>query len=499
MSLLLTTPEQHGFQDPSLQLDAQKLQHWLGGLPVLNTGEAIRLVLNALEPLNEQRLDSSKRLQLLGIYRATVNRLFSTAEPLRLRQQALSTQQRQDTIDNVERLTLAMANGYKIVVKQLHAQIPPSAMSGFARVLHCTLQQLAAALLHSYRFYRPEPALIFLELNQIFRLARQHAVHETVPPDEPGGSQTSLSAMFQAICLLSLCDPFSLAEGLADRYFATLLRYTPAGRVLPGNNWKGAADGLFCIDLLSDTRPRHCVYLQPPLAGDEPCFLDERRTLQQMHEALQALPAERRGKLAEADLIRLLLPELTARDKRRPRHAVAQRRLGLVCGVADIHASLSGVNRAAAPGVQHWQVVNVGDHGYGLVRDAPLQPLQVGELLCAQEDTDVAQATGRLLVIRWLRAGRNGATEMGVECLDGVPEAVRIFMDHPDATECPGLLLTTGEGGLAQLVTPAQVYREDSRLRVCVGGHELPVRCGVPVAQTPGFDCFEFALESEEA
>ncbi|MGD8672692.1 MAG: hypothetical protein PVH86_05200, partial [Thiogranum sp.] len=109
MTLLLTTPEQHDFQDPTLELNEKKLQRWLTGLPVLNASESLRLMLNALEPLNEQRLDVDKRLSLLGIYQATFQRLYATAEPERLRQQPLSRQQRLDTVDDVERLSLAMA------------------------------------------------------------------------------------------------------------------------------------------------------------------------------------------------------------------------------------------------------------------------------------------------------------------------------------------------------------------------------------------------------
>jgi hypothetical protein len=172
MTLLLTTPEQHSFQDPTLELNEKKLQHWLAGLPVLNAGESLRQILNALEPLNEQQLDVDKRLALLMLYQATFKRLYATAEPLRLRQQPLSRQQRRDTVDDVERLSLAMANGFKLAVKDLYAQGDSRDRVKFARVLRWTLQQLAAALLHSYRFYRPEPGFVFLELNQIYRLAR---------------------------------------------------------------------------------------------------------------------------------------------------------------------------------------------------------------------------------------------------------------------------------------------------------------------------------------
>jgi hypothetical protein len=71
MTLLLTTPEQHSFEDPTLELDEKRLSKWLASLPVLNAGDSLRQVLGALEPLNEQRLDVDKRLRLMGLYQAT--------------------------------------------------------------------------------------------------------------------------------------------------------------------------------------------------------------------------------------------------------------------------------------------------------------------------------------------------------------------------------------------------------------------------------------------
>jgi hypothetical protein len=203
MDLLLATPEQHGFHDPTLELDEKRLDRWLDGLPLLNCGESARLVLNALEPLNEQRLGADKRLRLLAVYQPTVSRLHGMADPLQLRRQPLSQRQRQDTVNNVERLCLAMADGYKILIKQLYeAGAHRRDARGFGAVLRGAVLQLASALLHSYRFYRPQPPFVFLELNQLYRLARQHGMQDQCGA---GGAddQVSLATLYQAISLLA--------------------------------------------------------------------------------------------------------------------------------------------------------------------------------------------------------------------------------------------------------------------------------------------------------
>jgi len=203
MTLLLTTPEQHGFEDPTLELDEKRLKTWLASLPVLNAGDSLRQVLDALEPLNEQQLDVDKRLRLMSLYQSTVKRLYDSAEPLRLRQQPLSQQQRQVTVNNVERLCLATANGFKIAIKEIHAGgVRAQDGERFGQVLRWAVQQLAAALLHSYRFYRPEPPFVFLELNQLYRLARHHGLQAYAGTHKDGNTGNSLTDIFQAVCLL---------------------------------------------------------------------------------------------------------------------------------------------------------------------------------------------------------------------------------------------------------------------------------------------------------
>ena len=83
MDFLLTTPEQHGFQDPTLELDENRLGRWLESLPLLNCGESARLVLDALQPLNEQRLDTDKRLRLLASGRVDVVPLVTATFPFK--------------------------------------------------------------------------------------------------------------------------------------------------------------------------------------------------------------------------------------------------------------------------------------------------------------------------------------------------------------------------------------------------------------------------------
>ena len=525
MTLLLTTPEQHSFEDPTLELDEKRLNKWLASLPVLNAGDSLRQVLAALEPLNEQRLDVDKRLRLMGLYQATVKRLYDSSEPLRLRQQPLSRQQRQATVDNVERLCLATANGFKIAIKEIHAAgIQPQDSARFAQLLRRAVQQLAAALLHSYRFYRPEPPFVFLELNQLYRLARHHGVHEVKGDAEGNSTANSLADIYQAICLLSLTDPFSAEEGQVDWYFRSLLQFVPGTRIIPGNSWQGTPEGLFYIDLQSDSRPRHCVFLQSPVAGDEPHILDARTPLQRMHKTLVALPADRRSKRIETNLLKALLPEVTPRDRRRSERRSAGRWIEVVTGLQAVcdylnqhvgaglpankpgHGNITIRGQARSYGktprrgeqveATRWRIQDASDKGYRLAwGESAASLLQVGDLVCVVADSKEEKRSFQLLVVRWVCDERDKGTELGVEKLAGMPNPVRVEVpgeDDVDACQALFLSSTGARDSVARLLAPPEVYCENRSLLLYVGDREVPVRCTMRVEQAPEFDCFEF-------
>jgi hypothetical protein len=497
MDFLLTTPEQHGFQDPTLELDEKRLDSWLDGLPLLNCGESARLVLNALQPLNEQQLGSDKRLRLLAVYRPTVSRLHGMAAPLQLRRQPLSQQQRQDTVNNVERLCLAMADGYKILIKEWYAAGASGRDArGFGVVLHGAAQQLTAALLHSYRFYRPQPPFVFLELNQLYRLAHQHGMQDQ---RGAGGAddQFSLATLYQAISLLALTDPFSAREGDADRYYRILLDYASHARMLPGNSWQGVPEGLYCVDLQSDRPPRHCVFLQPPVGGDDPYILEARATLQGLHQRLAAVPGELRAQCPEAVILRSLLPDVTPGDKRRSKRRADGRWIEVVMGLQPIHDWLLKRRVAGQADAVRWEVKDASSRGYRLAwEESAASVLAVGDLICVVADSAAAMPGVQLLVVRWVRDERGEGTELGVEMFDGDPDPVRVTAtDQPYAETHPALLLSssTTQGCVAQLITPAQLYQEQRPLTIHMGGAELPVQCARSIEQAAGFDCFEFA------
>ena len=489
MNLVLTTPEQHDLVDPTVERNPRRLRRWLDELPLMNLPESVRLVRQALEPLNEQRVPPLERLALLEAYRVTVRKLFMTGGPVGLRQLPMGKAERVRVIEDLEQLCLALAGGYKVVVKALHRETGKQA-DALLHGVQGAMEQLALALVHSYRYHRPVPPFVFLELHQLYRLVRARGWLDT-PADASG---VNPCGHYHAALLLALCDPFHLPDGVADQYHRTLLRYAALARILPGGQWDGRGEGQCLLDLGSDSPPRLCVRLTPPVDADEPYRMDLQPALEAMHRQLQALHSGQRGQAVEAALLRVLMPELPRGDARRAPREADDLRMEMALGLAGVHGRLlRGMDEdGTATAVR---VVDRSEQGMRLCwPDAGPGAVAVGELLGVWARD--GQATLRLGLVRWVRSERDGSTELGLEWLAGSASAVRYRLaDVPAADPLPCLFLpsaTRPDGG-ALLLVPTGTWQPDQRLLLEVGKREVSVRVVRRLIQTACIEGFEFA------
>jgi len=504
-SLNLSLPRQHDYNDPTVERDLRRLQDWLTNLPLMNVVETVRLVIGALESLNEQKLEADEqRFQCMEVYRATGQRLFVTLDPLHLRQLALTKSQRQDAIDGLARLFLMLAEGYKLVVVSLYrsvgsAQPPP--LLGLA--INRALEQLVYALLDCYRFYRPAEPFVMAEAHQLYRLARQYGFLNAGGGDEDDVHPSfSTAALYHTSMLLSLTDPYRLAEGEAGLLFDILMQHAGGCRVIPGNSWSGSGDGLFLIDLHSDCPPVPCRRLQSPVAVRGAYLLDATQALAAIRERLAQTPAGVRMQSPEAMVLRRLLPEASGADKRREPRKADGRRVRLLLGMAQIHACLqqaAGKQPAATrpPVPLPCKVLDSSVSGMKLAwQEAAPGDARVGDLLGIVESDDQQQSL-RLAMIRSIKAHREGGMEAGVQLMPGDLGAVSCGLpDEPDRAEMLALFMSASEDGqvdAATLVAPKGVYAEGRLLLINVGGRELRVRAGRRVFDSPVFDRFEIA------
>lgn len=492
---ILTTPEQHDLADPSVERNPRRLKQWLSDLPLMNLVESVRLACSALEPLNEQRLPALQRLPLLDEYRVTARKLFMTSGPSGLRQLPVGKSERRDAVDGFERLCLALAGGYKVVIKALYREADRH-QAAYLRSLQGAVEQLGFALVHSYRYHRPVPPFVFLELHQLYRLARQHGLLES-PADDSG---VNLAGHYQAALILALCDPFHLAEGLADQYHRSLLRYAGLVRIVPGRDWEGHGEGRCFLDLRSDSPPRLCVRLDQPPEADEPYVLDLRPALEMMHRQLLSLPADQRGQAPEAALLRMLMPEVPRGDQRRSKRRAEGRWVDVVTGLEGIHGYLAqraGSGPEEAVRTRSLRVVDSSDTGLRLSgAEGGVGEARVGDLLGVVADTEAQLPRMQLAVVRWVRSERDGSTQMGLEFVPGRASAVTCRPVDDQASPLLQCLFLPTVGTIsAGLIAPKELYQPERRLVLYVGQREVQVRVARRVLETACVDRFEFTSD----
>ena len=510
-SLNLFIPRQHDYTDPTVERDVVRLQHWLTNLPLMDVVETVRLVCSALDALNEQKLDVGQRFQFLEVYRATAQRLFVTVDPLHLRQLALSKSQRKDAIDGIERLFASITGGYKLIVAALYqtgVDGTPDTLLGPA--INRALEQLGFSLLDSYRFYREIDPQLVAESHQLYRLARHNGLLGSCVGDrDEAGSPTSIATLYHTSMLLSLTDPFRLAEGEVGLLFDVLVQHAESCRIIPGSDCSGSSEGVFLIDLGSDVLPVPCAGLQMPVTAREPYLLDATMALAAVRARLTKTPAKVRMQSPEAMVLRRLLPETMGAEKRREQRRPDGRWINLLCGVEGIHAYLSAAAQKgpATPADGRGQpvavsadcrVLDTSDGGMKLAWEGGgAGDACVGDLLGILEEQQ-GRASLQLGMIRSIRVYREGGMEAGVQLLPGGLGAVSCYApEQPAEVAFRALFMPASEAEqiAATLVVAKGFYAQDRQILIDVGGREVRALAGRRVLDSPVFDRFEFSAE----
>jgi len=502
-TLNLSLPRQHDYTDPTVERDLRRLRDWLSNLPLMDVAETVRLVMGALDALNEQKLDDALRFDCLEAYRMTALRLFETLDPLYLRQLALPKARRREAIDGVSRVFHSLAGGYKLLVagNYPHTETEPPALLGPA--VNRALELLTYALLDCYRFYRePQPQLM-AESHVLYRIARLQGLLGVAVAD-PGTHPPCTTAMlYHASMLLALTRPESLAEGEVGLLFDVLMRHADSCRVIPGGVWEGDGAGLFVIDLYAAAPPVRCTSLTAPVSIRDPYLLDASEALREISAQLAQTPARVRMQSPEAIVLKTLMPEPAAGDRRRATRHPDGRYVDLLLGLEVIHAwLLANDGGQDAAGIEEHvascRVLDSSLHGMKLAwAEGSAGDVQVGDLVGVIESVNGRDGL-RLAVARSILVLREGGVETGIELFPGGLGAVTCSIPgRADGSDVHALFMPADETGKysATLLVEKGYLEEGITLLIDVGGSEVHARVGRCVMQTLVFDRFEFAAQ----
>ncbi|SDJ28149.1 molecular chaperone [Pseudomonas indica] len=179
--LRVPTPTQ-----PSLSFcDAtpRDLKRWLDGLPKANIGETARQLYQGLVELNQLVTPSTNRLQLLELLRPEVHFVCQHLERHFLNQAIVLDDRPRKVANLCQALQNHLALGYKLIISRTAQRFTRERAQLLTIALQRASHSLCGPLVRSNQLYCPVPEGLWLELHQIYQIARSHDLHRLVVRD----------------------------------------------------------------------------------------------------------------------------------------------------------------------------------------------------------------------------------------------------------------------------------------------------------------------------
>lgn len=523
--LVLQTPKQHSYTNPAVELNPKAVTVWIEELPLLNPVSTLKQLQDAVSALNQQETPVKTRLRLLEVYRSAVIRLFPGCEPEEIRHLNINRARRDEVKTGMTGFLEAMADGYKIIVKQENrAKQKPKKASVLLLCLYRTMEMLALGLLHAYRNYHATPGFIFMELHQVYLYAEDHKVLDTPIVHEKKAVYGTLAELYKRTMLLSTTDPFHLAEGAATKLFYLIgdfLEPCTIDTTLPLDATQGS--DCYIIDLDGDSPPQGINSYE---AGEFIRILNTREftvALKNKIAALRSSDSVSRRQQAELQLLKNMEPQTSVVQKREAERISSDRSSLGGFGIGIVHYLLSldspeltsiteqgactlpvPSEDGAIPMLEEWNIGNESKTGYLLARSSPPETeIHIGDIGCLLTSTrGRTRAHLTLFAVRWIKHFDNRRTETGVEILPGeaFPVDCRIEeMSLEETDACPAIFLSSVPilNIPATLLTPKHIYQRGRRLGISTREKTLHIEAGFLAQDSSSFDRFEFKTISQ--
>ncbi|MCU7939750.1 MAG: hypothetical protein KZQ64_01110 [gamma proteobacterium symbiont of Bathyaustriella thionipta] len=223
-----TKPEKTAF---NLQMSAVDL--WYEDLPMVNIRVATKAMYKALKSANSQKVSYKKRLYFLEKIHATITQLTSNLKKLNLNRKLPLDEKHSRISVLIQKLHQQMSTGYKCVLRDLlHCRIfflCPSKRKLMALVLTRIIRHHSLLLIAHYQFYSSPKKMLWSDLHQLFLLAdREKLLNKKIPdPTLMFTKETSIKTIYLQILLMSIADPYRMAQHHICSIFNQLEEWSP--------------------------------------------------------------------------------------------------------------------------------------------------------------------------------------------------------------------------------------------------------------------------------
>lgn len=528
------------------------IAHWIANLPKANIGETARQLYKGLIELNQLQIAPDKRLAMLELIRPQVHYVCTALSRYYLGQSIVLEDRPRKVANLSQSLQNHLATGYKIVVAQEASMKSRDRADIMPLAIQRAMRALCGPLLRAYQLYCPVADGIWLEIHQLYQLARKRKLHQVAVADRESmaGKALTIEQAYLAVLLLGTARPNQMRQSVMARLFAVLENWSSMAALVEPDA-KGA---LFIINPAMDCPPRYrSLVLDEDLTGS--LGLDTRHLVDTIKQyLLDNEPARHHLQVPEGlgvELLQHISQSWGDLAERTFNRMPGRGELRITIGMSATHFQIAGTSfsrfinaedsnpfsdanrRAQQDGwstsfdgdrsvdwtpdvekinytttssepsdeenaenypVHSLRIINHSPGGFCLTwpREVPKQ-LQAGELLGVQEESDQGWS---LAVVRWIRQVRGGGTQMGIELVAPhcTPCAIKLLRktEHP-SRYLRALLLpeVTAIDRPATLITPRLPFQVNSKVTLLLGGQELRAQLIQRIAATGSFSQFE--------
>ncbi|MBD9679006.1 molecular chaperone [Pseudomonas sp. PDM18] len=157
----------------------RELKNWLDHLPKANLGETARQLYQGLIELNQLKLPVETRLQLLELFRPEVHFVCHNLERHFLNQSIVLDERPRKVANLCQALQNHLAIGYKLIVVREASRFTRERAQVMTAAIQRAIRSLCGPLVRASQLYCPVPENLWLELHQLYQLARQHGLQHT--------------------------------------------------------------------------------------------------------------------------------------------------------------------------------------------------------------------------------------------------------------------------------------------------------------------------------
>ena len=227
------------------------LKNWIGALPYANPGAVLLSLDQEMSRLNKAEVKPAVRFELLELHAGAYVRLTDSLSQGRSSRGVTDLERHRAFAETARRLTLRMADGYKLVVdgtapKKL--SLPANRRSNSAAMQRAVLF-LCYQLNHYYDQYLPTKPRVWMELAQLYRLAGERDALDR--PGSRGDLRREfgkpISHLYKLALLTALADPYHQGLGEVWKMFELLGECADVARLGPELPSAGP-EGVFVID-----------------------------------------------------------------------------------------------------------------------------------------------------------------------------------------------------------------------------------------------------------